>query len=250
MRAKEISNELFSYRDYLRDWAAELSAQSSGVPVLVKDVCDALKIAIVRSDNIPKYKAYLSVDPTQDVAARIHLPNKHIRDFERFCIAHEVGHYLLISNFKASPKSQEEYWVHEKLCDEFARCLLVPDRYLRARLENEACGVESYLVVCRNVHHLARIPWIHVAKRINEIRAEATFFRCEMFGRDFEITSAAMPDKLERKIKIKRRSKLHNAFSELLLQAMKTRRHVVSDITGILANSEELYPFCQPACFP
>ena len=47
---------------------------------------------------------------------------------ERFTVAHELAHLMLIIQGAPDPISQHEYWILESVCDRIARLLLVPIR--------------------------------------------------------------------------------------------------------------------------
>jgi len=49
-----------------------------------------------------------------------------LRAAERFTIAHEIGHYLLLQLGHPTPQRRAEYWRDERVCDDLARRLLVP----------------------------------------------------------------------------------------------------------------------------
>src|SRR5262245_51088561 len=51
--------------------------------------------------------------------------------WQRFLIAHELGHIILERECAPPPMGQGEYWRHEELCDSFAALLLVPDALLQ-----------------------------------------------------------------------------------------------------------------------
>lgn len=46
---------------------------------------------------------------------------------ERFTIAHELGHYMLLHETAFRPRRDAEYWLGEELCNRFASRLLIPD---------------------------------------------------------------------------------------------------------------------------
>jgi hypothetical protein len=45
---------------------------------------------------------------------------------ERFTIAHEIAHYLILNESAVLPKREAEYWLLEELCNRFASTLLIP----------------------------------------------------------------------------------------------------------------------------
>ena len=48
---------------------------------------------------------------------------------ERFTMAHELAHLMLVQQEVSNPISEEEYWTLEEVCDRLARTLLVPQEY-------------------------------------------------------------------------------------------------------------------------
>ena len=46
---------------------------------------------------------------------------------ERFTIAHELGHFLILNEVHILPQRESEYWLLEELCNRFASALLIPD---------------------------------------------------------------------------------------------------------------------------
>lgn len=46
---------------------------------------------------------------------------------ERFTVGHEIGHYLVETQYGFRPDSRREYWELETVCSDFAGQLLVPD---------------------------------------------------------------------------------------------------------------------------
>jgi hypothetical protein len=49
---------------------------------------------------------------------------------ERFTIAHEIGHYVLLQEADFRPRRQAEYWLGESLCHHFASRLLIRSSFL------------------------------------------------------------------------------------------------------------------------
>ena len=65
---------------------------------------------------------------------------------ERFTIAHELGHYMLMRETAFCRQRQADYWLGEDLCNHFASRLLIPDRLLTC-LEEPKSSVELARVV-------------------------------------------------------------------------------------------------------
>jgi hypothetical protein len=54
---------------------------------------------------------------------------------ERFTIAHELGHYMLMRGTTFKVERERDYWMGEELCNRFASSLLIPDRVLSGLAE-------------------------------------------------------------------------------------------------------------------
>jgi hypothetical protein len=54
---------------------------------------------------------------------------------ERFTIAHELGHYILMRDTVFRPQRDADYWLGEQLCNRFASQLLIPDSLLDKLVE-------------------------------------------------------------------------------------------------------------------
>jgi hypothetical protein len=53
------------------------------------------------------------------------LSSRSIAPHERFTIAHELGHYVLLQESDFRPQRRAEYWLGERLCHHFASRLLI-----------------------------------------------------------------------------------------------------------------------------
>lgn len=51
---------------------------------------------------------------------------------ERFTIAHEIGHYVLLQEASFRPQRRRDYWLGESLCQEFASRLLIRPKVVEA----------------------------------------------------------------------------------------------------------------------
>ena len=58
--------------------------------------------------------------------------------YERFTIAHELGHYVLMRDTTFRATREAEYWLGEDLCNRFASHLLIPDSLLVGLTEPES----------------------------------------------------------------------------------------------------------------
>jgi hypothetical protein len=225
-------------QSHLRAWAEKLSANVIEPPVLVRDICASLGVKISKKNTVPEFKAYLSVDPSSDHPAVVLLPAKDIGGFERFCVAHELAHYLLFMAFHITPQEKSEYWKHETLCDDFARHLLMPAHHLPDKLENPANNAWWYLRLCGEISLSAWVPWMHAARRIAECKAGVAYLRCQRLpSKDFKFMATTHPSRKGQGKLIKRESpecKLWRVFDELLWRAEEYRMPVHLDVTNSL----------------
>ena len=84
--------------------------------------------------------------------------------FNRFSIAHEIGHWIIWRRFGLLPQDKSEYWAHERLCNEFAAKLLLPTEALSSFLETLVERGVHPLHFPRNVASAGQVSW-HVAAR-------------------------------------------------------------------------------------
>jgi hypothetical protein len=69
------------------------------------------------------------------VVMRRHARPAPLSGQERFTIAHELGHYLLLKHVNFRPQREAEYWLGEDLCNHFASRLLLPSSLLAGSAE-------------------------------------------------------------------------------------------------------------------
>jgi IrrE N-terminal-like domain len=66
------------------------------------------------------------------VLMRANTAPKSLRRHERFTVAHELAHALIIRELNYFPRRRAEYWACEDLCNEFASALLIPAHAIEA----------------------------------------------------------------------------------------------------------------------
>lgn len=157
------------------DLAAErLRAQQSTLPILLRPICSKLGIKVLRRASVPEGKAYLEWDRADGHSPIVLLPQSGALTWDRFCTAHELGHFVLITKYGWNPTEQSEYWRTEVMCDYFARQLLVPEFGLRSRPARRARTAMSW---CNSLSKKADVPWIQAAKKITSVHPHLAFFR-------------------------------------------------------------------------
>ena len=93
---------------------------------------------------------------------------------ERFTLAHELAHVLLIQNFGFNPQKGPEYYQCERLCDAFAGALLVPHRWVNDVRVNSAAQLLAYL---GSLAARLRVSRAVVAVEMVKFRTGIGFFR-------------------------------------------------------------------------
>jgi hypothetical protein len=153
--------------DEMGEYAAALRCEQSSVPVLLRRICQVLGISVRRDRQVPSGKAYLAWDRRTQAAPTILLPLKAHDRWDRFCAAHELGHYFLVSKYEWIPTGSKAYWQTEVLCDHFARKLLLPEDQLFEWL-GDTTDAAAYLTKCDRIAGTAIAPWKEVATSISE----------------------------------------------------------------------------------
>lgn len=206
------------YRSSLAANALSIFGHSPKLPVHIEQVCALLKVGIVYSDEVAKFKAYLCVEHERDKIAKILLPpHRAGSPYERFCIAHELAHLFLWRVYRAVPHGSSEYWQFEEICDEFARTLLMPEVEVRRRIAADSCHAAALLKESYRLANLAKAPWTQSAHRISEIEERASFFRIEpqADGR-LRIMVSTLPRRKERGRFVSSSTPFHEAMVALL----------------------------------
>lgn len=121
-------------------------------------------------------------------------PKAPFNQLERFVIAHELGHLVLHRNGGKHPSGPSEYWRIERLCDEFARRLLIPDESIpKLTPENGASALEQ-LRASVLLSQKGAVPWSAAARRISETQEGVFFFRLDpMRSGGFKVVVSTRP---------------------------------------------------------
>jgi uncharacterized protein DUF955 len=160
--------------------AADWLVAGGEFPIDVLRVCAKLGVAVGRSATVPERKAKIV---SSDSGARILLGPGRLADtleltgWDRFLIAHELGHLILYKEHNAKPLGESEYWKHERLCDSFAHWLLIP-----ACKAHEAAAVREPTASARlaascGLERSGRVPWPVAASAISEVDENVVFFK-------------------------------------------------------------------------
>lgn len=205
--------------------AGRLRADQHTAPVRIKDIFDKIGVRVEFRSSLKAGSAYLEWDRAEAAAPTVLLADKKSSPWTRFCAAHELGHYVLISDFSWHPTTDSEYWQTEVLCDFFARQLLLPPTLF----ESVEADAEQLLVGCGSISAQAVVPWTQVAKRVTEHDPRLVLLRLEQeaSGR-FVVKRSSLPLDKGRGMKLGRRTGFHTAASAALNRQRKSESEPVS----------------------
>lgn len=188
-------NAIQEVRSLLSDTAKRLAGEID-LPVSVRFICDSLNVRIRRCAEL---KSPILVNAND--APEVHLPPSPMKSrsqpenpaahrqnrsepWERYVVAHELGHYVLHRARHGKPLGKSEYWIHEELCDCFARWLLLPEKAMDKsfarklavlpQLSPEA-SARCLLGISKELQTAARVPWSIAAMRLTEYSEHFAF---------------------------------------------------------------------------
>lgn len=161
--------------------AAELINVQVKLPVALPPICQAFGVKVERS-NTGSARALLLNARTKPriVLNTRYAVNTALSPWERFLIAHELGHLLLHRYGITRPQTPSQYWQTEALCDAFARALLVPERLAVLPLcEEGAERVLEYFRIANDLRNIAHVDWATAVSRIADWDSRALFLRLQ-----------------------------------------------------------------------
>lgn len=167
------------YETTLRQ-AADWLAGSGSFPVDLFHICERLGVTLSRSASISPRKAQIL---HSNGKAKILLSPGHssapleLSGWERFLIAHELGHLILYKEHNAKPLGESEYWKHERLCDSFAHWLLIPACKVHEAVTKSERGAVARLDASCWLERSGRVPWPVAASAISEVDHNVVFFK-------------------------------------------------------------------------
>jgi IrrE N-terminal-like domain len=180
--------EITSYGSQLAERANSLSGH---LPLWVRlnPICRKLGVKSVRRELLSNGQALL-LNALGDPVILLNCNRKYgasaatmessggFSPSERFAIAHEIGHLILLREGVPRPNGASEYWQHEAICDQFARHLLIGDKAIH-RLNPAKARADDFLRYCKKLASDARVPWSSAAHRITQLNPGWQFLRTE-----------------------------------------------------------------------
>lgn len=208
------------FESYLYNKAKELSSSRS-IPVSIDAICDEFGVTIIRKNPVRKKSYLLELENNYEiqlplrnkknynyVTDEIYLTGDGYLPFERYIIAHELGHLLLINKFSLKPYGKEEYWKLEALCDFFARSVLIPEDFISKKIKSAQDTLRQRLGLVAFIAKTTKATWPAAADRVVDYNKRYAFFRIIISSDKthtpvFQINSSTLQGKSEigRKIK-------------------------------------------------
>jgi hypothetical protein len=182
----------------LYETAAAL-ALNSAPPVQLPEICDQFGIRI-RRDSEKRRSLKHAFLFQADQIVEIVLPegiakSSEFTAWERFLIAHELGHFFL-SRLKApKPFGAREYWSTERACDRFARQLLLPFREVSQTVMVAGESATDLLSATLHLQTKWSVPWPVAAHEVAGFARTVHFFRLQSKGGRIRVSASTMPNK-------------------------------------------------------
>lgn len=162
--------------EYLASEAVRLTDGYARLPIPIGRVSYEQGMIIERKSNIGAFKAYMTLPKQPNDWAKVTLPSRQftassqVSPYDRFCIAHELAHLLIFRKTSFIPSDKRMYWKHEAICDEFARTILLPARFIDHLMAYDRLSMIDALCVSANV------SWMVAAKRAAFQNHQLSFF--------------------------------------------------------------------------
>jgi Zn-dependent peptidase ImmA (M78 family) len=190
--------DIGALRQVLNEEEALLSTETGTLPVNVGKLCNNRGLSFVyikgRGTGCYLTKKQANNSSTFSIIVPDHLRGTYL---ERFQIAHELAHYLLISRGHAGPTDKSSYWRVEDVCDEFARRILLPKKPLLDDLQVTNLDLRDLLQQSVPLTYRYGVPWQQLTMRVTEILGNIHFLRLELVQDRFRVTGTSYPKKKE-----------------------------------------------------
>ena len=209
-------------------------AQRHSRPVELRTICDDLGVQIRRTEG-GAAKALLV---EREEIFEILLPtggsdHDGFTAWERFLIAHELGHVLLHRFRVQKPLGKSEYWKMEAICDSFARRLLLPRDAISEILRVAGTSTSDRLRATLDLQRQWNIPWPVAAFEVAECDPTLHFFRITSLNGRLRVSVSTLPNKRQSGRLIDEKSPLAAFLRDLKKNASPVR--IPTDTLHVLA---------------
>ncbi len=186
-----------SYESVLHEAASRLRGDSR-CPLVLRPICRQLGVRGIRRSRLQDARSVLinaSTSPVIILNSRDGRPGDPFTSWERFLIAHEIGHLVLHQLGAKPPSGSSEYWKLETLCDAFARQLLIPDSVVAETANNSRGEAIDQLRATLFIVGRCYVPWSAAALRMSDTYGDAAFFRLTEVANDgFKVVVSTCPN--------------------------------------------------------
>ena len=228
------------YQSTLYESASKLWG-GARIPIPLRPICHQLGVRGIRRDKLDGPKSLL-VDASrkpviilnESLTVTGHLRQRFTK-LERFLIAHELGHLVLHQLGARNPSGPSEYWKVEKLCDEFARRLLIPDQAVDSVADCARSTAIDWLKATLQLSKRCSVPWSVGARRLTDLNNRVIFLRVDPVVEDngFKIVVSTGHNHQGVGQRIKPGTPLHGRFTGLRDFADGPREIGADDFSGI-----------------
>ena len=161
------SNE--AIRETLRRACVELNPTGDW-PIDLKQIMFRLGLELNRENShAKKGKAYLRIGNTPSIVLICRDGNGPLCPSERFSIAHELAHWVIWCRHGIVPSGRRDYWLQERLCNDFAAQLLVSRPTLVTFLDDLQEENMDAVYFPQRVANAAGVSWSVAARSISEV---------------------------------------------------------------------------------
>lgn len=161
--------------------AADAISKDSKLPIALPPICHDLGVTVERADT-GNARALLLNARTKPriVLNRQYASGTALSPWERFLVAHELGHLVLHRYGIARPKTPNQYWKTEELCDAFARALLLPERLAVLPLREQGYErIVKYFQIAQEFRKTAHVDWATAVARLADWDNRVSFLRLQ-----------------------------------------------------------------------
>ena len=206
-------------------------------PVALRRICQQLGVRGIRREKLKDAKSLLvnaPADPIIILNSDQDLREKPFTNWERFLIAHEVGHLILHQRGAKPPSGRSEYWKLENLCDSFACQLLIPDEILDEIANSFRCQAVDRLKATLFIAAKCHVPWSAAALRMSDSYPDGAFFRLtEMPNDGFKVVVSTCPNRQGIGQRIKPGSLLCHALEGAIKSSGESQEIEADKLCGI-----------------
>jgi hypothetical protein len=188
--------DLESCRSLLLNEARRLSGQCN-IPVPAAAVSKRLGVRLRRTTLNGAEALLVNADSAPEILLSGSPSTDSLTSWERFLVAHELGHFIMQRASIPKPLGKSEYWEQEHLCNAFARWLLVPESCVRGFQQAFENAPQAKLNLALHIERRAKVPWAVAAYRVAESNPNFVFLGLTYSKERLKVNVSTLPQKKE-----------------------------------------------------